>query len=355
MEQVKDICIAADKLEKLEEAIFVRLGFIEENSRLVAKALMDADLRGVSSHGALRIPMYAERIKEGVVTREQSFEILKEEGATAVIDGHHTLGQIPGTKAMELAIKKAAQYGIGCVGVCHSHHYGTAAYYTQMAASAGMIGISMTNTAPLMPPIGGTKKVVGTNPISIAVPSRRHCDIVLDMATSTVAHGKLQIAAKKGQPIPLGWATDSKGNPTTDAKEAINGGFLSPGGGPKGFGLAVMIDLLSGPLIGSACGDKIMPAARFFTAPQNCGNLFIAIQIEKFRDFDVFEEEVDAYIDFIKACPKNDSVSDVFMPGEIEHRLLEKRLAEGIPMPAAIMDDLISLAQSLAIPTNQYL
>lgn len=346
-----DVVLSAADLQKLEENIFERLGFTPEGSMLAAKSLTEADLRGVSSHGVLRVPTYAARVEHGVVSTDKPLDIISDHGAVAVIDGHHTLGQISGTKAMELAIQKAGTYGIGCVGVRHSHHYGAAAYYTQMAATAGMIGISMTNTAPLMPPMGGLQKVVGTNPISIAVPAGRHCDVVLDMATSTVAHGKLQIAAKSGAPIPLGWATDAQGNPTTDARAALDGGFLSPVGGPKGFGLAVIIDLLSGPLVGSACGSQIMPAAWFFSAPQNCGNLFIAINVSLFRPLDVFLEEVDAYIDFIKACPTNSTVDGVYLPGELEQRLKEQRLKSGIPIPAAIAADLKEVAARLGIDT----
>jgi ureidoglycolate dehydrogenase (NAD+) len=355
MNQSQERIVPAAGLQALEEDIFRKLGFTEEGSRLAAKSLVEADLRGVSSHGALRIPTYAARVQHGVVTTDGPLELIADHGATAVIDGRHTLGQIPGTRAMELAIAKAEEYGVGCVGVCHSHHYGTAAYYAQMAAAKGMVGMSMTNTAPLMPPLGGLKKVVGTNPISIAVPSRRHFDVVLDMATSTVAHGKLQIAAKEGKPIPLGWATDAQGNPTTDAKAAIDGGFLSPVGGPKGFGLAVIIDLLCGPLVGSACGDKLMPAARFFSAPQNCGNLFLAIRISAFRDLDTFLEEVDAYIDFIKSCPTNDTVDGVYMPGELEALRREQRLCSGIPLPEAVVRDLCELAESLGLEPKSYL
>jgi ureidoglycolate dehydrogenase (NAD+) len=341
--------VQAEVLRKTEWQIFRKMGFSEEGAAMIADSLLEADLRGVSSHGAIRIPVYCDRLEHKVVFPDQPMDVAVDYGAVAVIDGHDTFGQISGTRAMRLAIEKASRYGVGCVGVRHSHHYGTAAYFAQMALEADMIGFSTTNTNPLMPPPGGKKKIVGNNPISYAVPAGRHLPIVLDMACSTVAHGKLQVAAKKGIEIPFGWATDADGHPTTDAAEAMKG-FLCPVGGHKGFGLAEIMELLCGPLVGSGFGEEVTGLTGCYERPQNCGHFFAALDVSKFGDRDAFKQRVNRYIDFVKSCPVNEEVSGVYMPGEIEYQTREKRLAEGIPLPAGIAEDLVRLTDSLGIP-----
>lgn len=321
---------------------------------MVADSLLEADLRGVSSHGAIRIPVYTSRIQHRVVELDKPVDVCLDTGAIAVIDGHNTLGQISATKAMYLAIEKARQFGIGCVGVRNSHHYGTAAYYAQMAAAKDMIGFATTNTNPLMPPLGGMRRTIGNNPLSYAIPAKDHFPMVLDMACSTVAQGKITLAVKKGISIPEGWATDADGRPTTDPQKAIKG-FLSPVGGPKGFGLAMIMDILSGPLTGAACGNEVSALTGVFDRFQNCGHLFIVIDISKFCNVDDFKKKVDKYIDYVKSCPTNDSVSGVYMPGEIEYNLRIKRMKDGIPLPGAVVEDLKILSKELGVDYRKYI
>lgn len=339
-----DRIISDQKLIAFEKELFTKLGFTPEGSEIAARCLTDADLRGVASHGALRLPIYTKRIKAGVVLPDAPVDVAVDFGAIAVIDGHNTLGQISSVRAMNIALEKARQFGIAAVGVRHSHHYGTAAYYAQMAAEAGMIGISTTNTNPLMPPVGGLARKVGNNPLSIAVPAGEQGVLNFDMACSTVAQGKLQVAAKKGQEIPLGWATDKDGNPTTDAAKAI-AGFLSPVGGHKGFGLAMMLDLLSGPLVGSECGPGVTMLTGVYDRFQNCGHLFIVINLEKFCEPGAFRKKVDQYVEYIRDCPVIPG-QKVFMPGEIEQTCKQTRLRDGIPFPELVVADIEELALS---------
>ena len=338
-----EVCIQAEELRALETKIFRRAGFSEEGAAVIADSLVEADLRGVSSHGAIRVPVYWNRLQHGVVFPDQPVDVAVDFGAIAVIDGHDTFGQISGTRAMRLAMEKAGQYGIGCVGVRNSHHYGTAAYYAQMALEKDQIGFSTTNATPLMPPMGGLRKMVGNNPFSYAIPAGKYDPIVFDMACSTVAHGKLQLAAKRGETIPPGWATDVNGNPTTSAEEGMKG-FLYPVGGHKGIGLAEVMDLLCGPLMGGGFGGMVTGLNGCYERPQNCSHMFMAWDVSKFGDVDLFKRQVDEYIDYIKSCPVNDSVSGIYMPGELEYRMRERRLREGIPLPAEITEDLMRLA-----------
>ena len=220
-ETIQERIVPVETLRRIEIEIFEKQGFSHERASIIADSLLDADLRGVSSHGAIRSPVYVARIQQKVVFPDRPVEVVEDREAVAVLDGHDTFGQVCGTYAMQMAMNKAERYGVGCVGVRNSHHYGAVAYYTQMATRRNMIGFSTTNATPLMPPPGGAAKMVGNNPLSIAVPAGVYPPVVLDMSCSEVAHGKIQIAAKKNIEIPLGWATDSNGNPTTDAQKAL--------------------------------------------------------------------------------------------------------------------------------------
>lgn len=343
--------VSADVLRKIEIDLFRKMGFTPEGAAIVADSLVEADLRGVNSHGVIRVPVYIARLQHNVVFPDGAAEVVKDFGAVAVIDGHDTFGQVCGTKAMKLAIEKAKQYGIGCVGVINSHHYGAVAYYTEMAARENMVGFSTTNATPLMTPPGGAAKMVGNNPISIAFPAGNKPAVILDMACSAVAHGKIQLAAKNGQDIPLGWATDPEGNPTTDAGKAMTG-FLCPVGGHKGFGLAVIMDLLTGPLLNGHCGGEITGLTGCYERPQGCGHFFAAIDVTKFSTIEQYTQNMQDYIAYIKSCPTVSSDTTVYMPGEIEYNLKQQRLREGIPLPASVVDDLIKTCQELGVDTQ---
>ena len=224
-------------------------------ARAVATGLVDADLEGLHSHGVMLVDMYIERIRQGSVSRNKRASIVSERQGAVVLDAGNALGQLTGRQAMEMAVAKAKEFGTGVVAVRHGFHFGTAGKYAQQAAAADCIGIAMCNTRPLMPAPGGADRVVGNNPIAVALPTDDEIPLILDMATSEAAMGKIRIAEKTKEPIPATWAVTATGEPTTNPAEAI-AGMLLPSGGAKGFGLAMMIDLMCGLLSGGASGGE---------------------------------------------------------------------------------------------------
>ncbi|MGC1824597.1 MAG: Ldh family oxidoreductase, partial [Pseudolabrys sp.] len=245
------ITIAADQLSALVARLFTAAGVPDTGARTVAGALVDADLEGQSSHGVMLVEMYLDRIRKGSVSLKQAGEIVSDKGATVVLDAHNALGHLTGDQAIKIAVERARRFGAGLVAVRHGFHFGTARRFALKAADEDCIGIVMCNTRPLMPAPGGAERVVGNNPIAIAVPSDGPAPIVLDMATSEAAMGKIRMAEKAGEKIPGTWAVKADGSATTDPTEAISG-MLLPASGPKGFGLAFLIDLLCGVLSGGA-------------------------------------------------------------------------------------------------------
>ena len=235
--------IQVKRLQTFIEEAITAVGLSKENAEILANSLIVADLRGIKSHGIVRLPTYIQRVEKGIMDPKATGVFLQDQGATAVLDAQNGFGQIAGYRAMRHAIKKAGECGIGMVGVRNSNHFGIASFYSMMALKENMIGIVLTNSSPAMNPYGTISPLLGTNPISLAVPADKELDIVLDMSTSMVARGKIRIAAAADKPIPLGWATDADGNPTTDPNEALKG-CLEPIGGVKGAGLSLMVDIL---------------------------------------------------------------------------------------------------------------
>ena len=259
------------------------------------------------------------------------------------------MGQPASVYAMQIAVKKASQSIIGAVGVRNSNHFGTAAYYSKIAAENNMIGISMSNTEPLMPAPGGRKAVVGNNPLSTAIPLKDREPIILDMATSTAAIGKILIAQKRGDSIPVGWAVDKLGKDTTNPFEALNGGLIMPLGGPKGYGLSIIIDVLAGILTGSGFGQLVKSPFEDMANDQRAGHFFIAIDIKSFIALDDYYENTNKLVNEIKSSPTIEGVEEVMLPGEIEYRTMQSRLNYGIPLPIMVIRDLEQLALSLGV------
>ena len=258
MTMSSDVIVPADQLSALVARLFVAAGISERGARTAADALVDADLDGVSSHGVMLVDMYLDRIRHGSASAEEEAVVVSDKDATVVLDARHALGQLTGNQAIRIAIERAKRYGVGVVAVRHGFHFGTARRYALQAARADCVGIVMCNTRPLMPAPGGAERVVGNNPIAIAVPTEGPIPIVLDMATSEAAMGKIRMAEKAGQAIPTTWAAKADGSATSDPSEAI-AGMLLPSGGPKGFGLAFLIDLLCGLLSAGAQGAAVQP------------------------------------------------------------------------------------------------
>ena len=245
----------ADDLRKFAREVLTRVGVPSDHAAMTANSLVEADQRGVHTHGLAYLPVYVQRLMAGGINPAPAIRLVSERPSTALIDGDNGLGQVVGVQAIQLAINKAREHGAGLVGVRNSNHFGAAAHYAMAAAREGMIGLAMSNIGPTMAPWGGITPCYGNNPISYAVPTGEAA-IVLDMATSVVSRGRISAAAARGETIPLGWACDREGRPTQDPNLALEG-LLLPVGGYKGYGIALLIDILSGVLTGGAFGQGV--------------------------------------------------------------------------------------------------
>lgn len=327
------------------ERIFRALGFSAAAALVVAESLVDADLRGVHSHGALLVPMYVERIQQGSVSRVESAEVVHDFGAVATFDARHGLGQLSGDQAMRAAILKAHGHGIGAVAVRNAFHFGAAFRYATAAAKAGLIGIAAANTRPLMPAPGGARPVVGNNPLAVAVPLPDRPPIVLDMALSEAAMGKIRLAAQENRSIPATWATDAAGAVTTDAVAAIEG-MLLPAAGPKGYGLALIIDVLTGVLSGGGFGDGVRGLYANTSTPNNCAHFFLAVKPAAFGPPDDFARNALLLAQQIENSPTRPGVDRVYLPGQIEQ---ERAARTEIPLDDSVLAALRKTAESLGV------
>ncbi len=329
--------------------LFEKQGVPTEEALLVADSLTEADLNGVESHGVSRMPIYMKRIEEKVVEKVCRLKVEKEYPGSLAINACNSMGIVAGVRAMEMAIKKAKESGSVFVTVSNSNHFGTAAYFTKMALKENMIAISATNAPSTMAPWGGIKPYLGTNPFSVAIPTGSQIPIIMDMATSVVAQGKIIMAGKKGETIPEGWAITKEGLPATDPKEALEGSVL-PFGGPKGYAIALMIDVLCGILSGAMFGPYMNNMWKDFENPQNVGHCFSVMDISKFSDVQFFKNRIDRMIQDIKSAPRAQSVEEIFLPGEIEYKKAQKRRSEGIPVSAGVYEELRQLGEKWQVP-----
>ena len=310
--------ISAAALERAVARLFEAAGLAPEDAALVAEDLVAADVEGIASHGLMLVPMYLERIAKGSVSRGSAGKVVSDHQAAIVIDAGDVLGQLSARQAVELAAARAAELGVAVVAVRNAFHFGTAGRYARMLAARGCIGIVMANTRPLMPPTGGAEAVTGNNPVAIAAPSSGAFPPGVDMALSAAAMGKIRNAAAAGQAIPQGWATDRDGADTTDPEAAI-AGMLLPAAGPKGFGLAFMIDLLCGGLSGGGIGGEVRPLFGPLDQPYGSANLFIAIHTGHFGGAEDFAARAQAAAEAVAAVRPAAGTARVFAPGERVH------------------------------------
>lgn len=337
-------------LTKLVANIFRALGLEASAARIVAKSLVTADLEGIPSHGVMLVPMYAERIRAGSVSVQTTARIVSDRETAIVLDAENMLGQLSSHQAVALLDERAHRYGMAMVVVRNGFHFGTAGQWAQTLAERGCIGIAMSNTRPLMPAPGGAEKVVGNNPLAIALPTASGAPIVLDMAMSATAMGKIRMADAAGQPIPEGWATDASGAPTTDPAAAIKG-MLLPAAGPKGFGLAFVIDLLCGGLASGAIGETVRPLYGDATQPYACAHGFIAIEVARFRDLVDFESVVARFAERVRLSKRAPGVEALFTPGEPAWRTRQAN-ADACALAAETRQALVRLASSLGIAAD---
>ena len=339
--------IAPDRLLDFASAVYVGAGMPEEDARLAADTLVQADLWGHQSHGVMRLSWYVARIRAGVCKPVAEPEFAVDAGAVAVMDGKDAMGQVLTARSMDEAIRRAKAHGIGAVALRNSNHFGTAMYFTLMAARAGCVGFLSTNASPAMAPWGGRRKAVGNNPWSWAAPAGRHPPMVLDIANTGVARGKIYLAKQKGLPIPEGWAIDAAGASTTDPAAAIDG-IILPMAQHKGYAIAVMMDVLSGVLSGSAFGTGVQGPYQA-EHRSGAGHLMVALDIAAFQPLAEFNARMERYIGELKSVPLAQGFDEVFYPGEIEARNEARNRADGLLLPPDTLADLEKLADGMGL------
>ena len=332
-------------------AVYAHAGMPQADALLAADTLVQADLWGHQSHGVMRLPWYFARLKAGVCDPVAKPELAVDAGAIAVLDGKDGMGQVLTARAAREAITRAKAHGIGAVALRNSNHFGTAMYFTLMAARAGCIGFLSTNASPAMAPWGGRKKTVGTNPWSWAAPAGSHPPMVLDIANTGVARGKIYLAKQKGLTIPEGWALNAAGAPTTDPAEAIDG-IILPMAQHKGYAIAVIMDMLSGVLTGSAFGSGVRGPYQA-TQRSGAGQLMIVLDISAMQPLAEFGARMDRYIAELKSVPLAQGFEEIVYPGEIEARNDVRNRADGLLLPQDTWADLGKLAdeQGLELPS----
>jgi LDH2 family malate/lactate/ureidoglycolate dehydrogenase len=341
--------VSADALTEFCRDVLRAVGTPEAGAELVAASLTAADCRNIGSHGVVRLlPVYVRRLQVGATRATPNIQITRRRGVSLLVDGDAGLGQVVGSEAMRLAVETARELGAGVVGVRNSSHFGIGAFFVEQATRAGMVGISMSNATPNMPPAGGRSRFLGTNPLTIGVPGPGERPVMLDMATSVVARGKIVMAEKEGQTIPANWAIDGDGHPTQDATAALLGA-VQPMAGYKGAGLAMMIDILSGVLTGAAFGPHVVDLYDQSGRHQNVGHLFAAIDVEAFMPLEDFRVRVGQFVDEVRAQPRTPDTDRIFLPGELEYEAEARALQHGIAISAAGLKELDGLAHRVGV------
>lgn len=342
--------VPAHELHQFAEGAFERIGLTSEHAAAVADTLVQADLRGTYSHGVIRLPFLVARVQKGGANPRPKIRVAQDHLGTAVVDGDRALGQVTGIECMRLAIAKARVTGIGCAVARNSDFIGACAYYPMMALVADMIGVGWTNSFPGMAPWGGRTNKICNNPLAVAVPTLRRPPIVLDMAMSVVAGGRVRLAAKKGEKVPTGWIVNKDGKNTDDPNDLPGGGALLPLG-YKGYGLAVIGEVLSGVLSGAKILDEIPMWFSNPETPVGNGHFHLAIDIAHFCEPVAFKARMDQLIEILKATPLMEGFEEILVPGEPEARKMEEQSVHGIRVPVPVLRDLIGLGAELGIST----
>ncbi|HJW16826.1 MAG TPA: Ldh family oxidoreductase [Flavisolibacter sp.] len=340
--------------------VFLHIGCKEEDAELATRVLLSADLRGVDSHGIARLSGYVRLWDAKRVNACPEMKIIHETPSTATVDGDSGLGLVIAPKAMGIAIQKAKQVGTGWVSVQNSNHFGIAGYHSMMALEEGMIGISMTNASPLVAPTFSIERLLGTNPICVAIPAGEQPPFVADMATTTAANGKLEILQRKGGVAPPGWIQDKAGKPSTDPHELKAGGALLPLGGDKehgshkGYALGAIVDIFSAVLSGANYGPWVPPFPAYVPMPtqmpgKGIGHFFGAMRIDAFRPAEEFKKHMDQWIERFREARPASGFDKVIIPGDPEREMEQVRMNNGIPLLGPVVDDLKYLAEKFGL------
>ncbi len=352
--------IPEQQLRRFAYEVFQAIGCPDEDAALAADVLLSADLRGVDSHGVARLSGYVRLWENGRLNPIPDVRVVHETATTATVDGDGGLGLVVAPRAMDIAMAKAEQYGSGWVAVRNSNHFGIAAYHALKAVEYDMIGYAVTNASPLVAPTFSSERLLGTNPICYTFPAGKYPPVVVDMATSAAANGKLEIAERTGKQIPEGWVLDEEGRPTTDAAAVKKGGALLPlgsdraHGSHKGFGLSATVDILSGVLSGANYGPWVPPFVAYLQPVadqpgQGIGHFVGALRVDGFRPAADFKANIDQWISRFKEAERIDEGQAVVIPGEPEYQSTQERRQQGIPLVANVWKDLQELAARFGI------
>ena len=341
--------VKADQLRSFIASAFEACGMPAHHAARMGHLMAEADIGGQDGHGVFRLPMYIKRIKAGGMDVNPDIKVISERTATALLDGGNGPGHLVMSRAAELAVKKAKTSGVAWVGARNSNHAGPAFLYARIPLTANMVGLYVAvGSANHMPPWGGTDMLLSTNPIAVAIPSHKQPDIVLDMATTVAAYGKVKTAADRGETMPEGWMIDKQGRPLTDPTRAGEG-LLLPIGGPKGYGLSLIFGLLAGTLNGAAFGKDVVDFNADPKTTTNTGQFVIALDIEAFMDAATFKSQIDGIWDEMKSSARLPGVDGIRLPGERLAAVSADHLKNGIEIPATLVTRLDGLADDLGI------
>jgi LDH2 family malate/lactate/ureidoglycolate dehydrogenase len=351
----------ANRLKDFSARVFMHFDISEAEAHQAADVLAKSDLRGIDSHGVARLHTYFDMLELGRINPKPNIKIVREKSSVATVDGDNGLGLVVGPKANEMAMEKAEKYGSGWVSVCNSNHFGIAGYYPLQALEKDLIGWAMTNSTKLVAPLWGAERMLGTNPIAIAFPGYEEPAVVIDMATSAVAYGKIEIALRKKEEIPKGWIIDKGGQDTIDPRDMIDGGAQLPlgshreMGGHKGYALASMVDILCCVLSGANWGPFAPPFALRQEVPERevgkgIGHFFGAMQIDGFIDKNDFKKQIDEWIRVFRNTKPAPGTQGPLIPGDPEREAEGIRSKEGIPLIKPVVDDLLDISRRTGIP-----
>ena len=350
-----------ERLHEFSARVFIHFGVPHDDAHIAADVLATADLRGVDSHGVARLHAYFDMLELGRINPKANVRVIREFPGTATVDGDNGLGLVVGPKANRVAMEKALAVGSGWVSVRNTNHFGVAGYYPLQALEHDLIGWAMTNSTKVVAPLWGAERMLGTNPIAVAFPGLEEPPIVIDMATSAVAYGKIEIALRAGKPIPEGWAIDSNGQAATRPQQMIDGGALIPlggtreQGGHKGFCLAALVDIMSSVLSGANWGPFAPPFALQQEIPsrsvgKGLGHLFGALRIDGFIDPDEFKRQIDEWVRTFRATKPAPGTQGVVIPGDPERLAEAERRVSGVPLSPAVVTDLRDISARTGVP-----
>ncbi|HSK96588.1 MAG TPA: Ldh family oxidoreductase [Euzebyales bacterium] len=339
------------RLRTFCETALVTAGATTDDAAVAARILVRTDLRGVHSHGVQALPIHVRNLQDGGTTSPTSPQVVRESAVTAVIDGQGGMGLVIAQRAVEVAIAKARDAGVGVVLVRNSNHFGAAGHYALTAAEAGYIGIATSNASPIMAAAGSKRKVISNAPLAYAIPTDTF-PMALDIAMSATAGMKVRLAAERGEAIPEGWVLDRDGRPTTDPGDYAAGGALAPLGGHKGYGLALLTEALAGALSGAGMTSSIVPWLVDTATPTDAGHGFIVLDIECFLDRSEFSERMRRLMDEMRAAEPAPGVERVLVPGELEHHNEQRALEQGLDLDPVIVAHLETVARDLDLPLD---